>query len=195
VTSLIGFPSTVDERAARVVAGGVVALTATSLAVDQPWLMAPVAAGFAARVLTGPRLSPLGRLATRVVVPRLSGPARPVAGPPKRLAQGMGLMMSVASLVLAARGRRRASRAVRLGLVGAAGLEAFAGVCLACKMFPLLVRVGLASEADCPECSNVWTRLSRPGSRQPANVTPIAGEPAAEADREAEVRPALQASG
>ncbi|MBO0691563.1 MAG: DUF4395 domain-containing protein [Acidimicrobiaceae bacterium] len=179
MSSLIGFPPTVDERAARVVAGGVVAMTATSLASDQPWLMAPVAAGFAARVLTGPRLSPLGRFATRVVVPRLPGPARPVSGAPKRLAQAMGLTMSVASLALAAGGRRRASRAVRFGLVGAAGLEAFAGLCLACKMFPLLVRVGLASEPDCPECTNVWRRLSR---RAPAHAdhTPFsAGDPAA----------------
>lgn len=134
-------------------------MTATSLATDQPWLMAPVAAGFAARVLTGPKLSPLGQLATKVIVPRLPGPSRPVSGAPKRLAQAMGLTMSLASLVLAAVGRRRASRGVRLALLGAAGLEAFAGVCLACKMFPLLVRAGLASGADCPDCANVWTRL------------------------------------
>jgi len=170
MSSVIGFPRTVDERAARVVAGGVVTMTATSLATDQPWLMAPVAAGFAARVLTGPTLSPLGQLATRVVVPRLPGPPRPTPGAPKRLAQAMGLTMSVASLALAAGGHRRASRAARLALVGAAGLEAFAGVCLACKMFPLLVRVGLASEADCPECANIWTRLS-------ARVHHPAGDP------------------
>lgn len=136
-------------------------MTATSLGADQPWLMAPVAAGFAARVLTGPKLSPLGQLATKVIVPRLPGPSRPVSGAPKRLAQAMGLTMSLASLALAAGGRPRASRGVRLALLGAAGLEAFAGVCLACKMFPLLVRAGLASEADCPDCADVWARLSR----------------------------------
>lgn len=179
MSSLIGFPTTVDERAARVVAGGVVAMTTTSLVGDQPWMMAPVAAGFAARVLTGPRLSPLGLLATRVVVPRLPGPPRPVSGAPKRLAQAMGLTMSVASLALAAGGRRRASRVVRLALVGAAGLEAFAGVCLACKMFPLLVRVGLASEPDCPECTNVWTRLSHRESVHAHHAHPPAGKPAA----------------
>lgn len=164
MSGVIGFPEVVDERAARVVAGGVVAATATSLVTDRAWVMAPVAAGFAARVLTGPKLSPLGQFATRVVVPRLPGPARPVAGAPKRLAQGMGLTMSLLSLALAAGGRRRSSRGVRLALVGAAGLEAFAGVCLACKMFPLLVRVGLASEADCEECTNIWSRLSKRGS-------------------------------
>jgi hypothetical protein len=159
MTSLIGFPDTVDERAARVVAGGVVAMTVTSLVTDRPWLLAPVAGGFAARVLTGPKLSPLGRLATQVVVPRLPGPARPVPGPPKRLAQGMGLTMSLSSLVLAGRGRRRAARTVLAMLIGAASLEAFAGICLACKMYPLLARLGLVSEDSCPDCANPWARL------------------------------------
>jgi len=176
MSSLIGFPRTVDERAARVVAGGVVAMTATSLVTDQAWLMAPVAAGFAARVLTGPRLSPLGRFATKVVVPRLPGPARPTSGAPKRLAQAMGLSMSLASLALAATGRPKASRWVRAALVGAAGLEAFAGVCLACKMFPLLVRIGLATEADCEECTDIWTRLSRRAPAHPHQVPESSAE-------------------
>jgi hypothetical protein len=159
VSSLIGFPDTVDERAARVVAGGVVALTTTSLLTDQPWLLAPVAGGFAARVLTGPKLSPLGRFATKVVVPRLSGPPRPVAGPPKRLAQGMGLAMSTTSLTLALLGRRRAARVVLGALIGASSLEAFAGICVACKIFPFLARAGLVSDEACPDCVNPWARL------------------------------------
>jgi hypothetical protein len=170
MTALIGFPDTVDERAARVVAGGVVAITTTSLLTDRPWLLAPVAAGFAARVATGPKLSPLARLATQVVVPRLSGPARPVPGPPKRLAQGMGLTMSVTSL---------AARATLALLVGAAGLEAFAGICLACKLYPFLARVGLVSGDDCPDCVNPWARLEGAGrelldpGRAEAGVEPV----------------------
>jgi hypothetical protein len=50
-------------------------------------------------VLTGPRLSPLGRLAAHVVAPRL-GPPRTVPGPPKRFAQAMGAAMSTAALLL-----------------------------------------------------------------------------------------------
>jgi hypothetical protein len=179
MTALIGFPDTVDERAARVVAGGVVAITTTSLLTDRPWLLAPVAAGFAARVATGPKLSPLARLATQVVVPRLSGPARPVPGPPKRLAQGMGLTMSVTSLALARLGRRRAARATLALLVGAAGLEAFAGICLACKLYPFLARVGLVSGDDCPDCVNPWARLEGAGrelldpGRAEAGVEPV----------------------
>ena len=43
-----------------------------------------LAYGFVARVLTGPTLSPLGQLVTRVVTPALDIEARPVPGPPKR---------------------------------------------------------------------------------------------------------------
>jgi hypothetical protein len=201
MTSLLGFPETVDERAARVVAGGVVALGTTSLVTGQPWLLAPVAGGFAARVLTGPKVSPLALLATRVVVPRLPGPARPVPGSPKRLAQAMGFSLSLSSLVLALKGRRRASRALLGMLIGAASLEAFAGICLACKMFPYLVRLGLANDADCPDCAHPWDRLHH---RSHAPVATgegheqAAGDPASAGrgdGRGAEVRAAEQALG
>ncbi|MGI8492716.1 MAG: DUF4395 domain-containing protein [Acidimicrobiales bacterium] len=159
--SLIGFPDTVDERAARTVAAGVVTTAGVALLSDRLWLTAPLAYGFAARVLTGPKLSPLGQVATRVVVPRLQGPPRPVAGTPKRLAQGMGLALSATALVLGpVMGRRRAARVVLSVLVVAAGLEAFAGICLACKLFPLLVRAGLASVAECADCADPTGRLT-----------------------------------
>src|ERR1700760_2514382 len=38
------------------------------------WLTAVIAYGFIARVATGPTLSPLGQLATRVLAPRLGAP-------------------------------------------------------------------------------------------------------------------------
>src|ERR1700735_1412356 len=100
MANIFEFPNPVNETSARVVAGGVVALTAATVALDQPWLLVPLTYGFAARVLTGPTLSPLGQLATRVVTPRLRIQHRFVPGPPKRLAQGMGLAMSASALVL-----------------------------------------------------------------------------------------------
>ena len=68
---MFGFPNPVNEKAARVVAG-VVALTGVLiLLTGARWLLAPLAYGFWARVLTGPTLSPLGQLVTRVITPRL----------------------------------------------------------------------------------------------------------------------------
>jgi hypothetical protein len=97
---LFAFPNPVNEVSARLVAAGVVALSATLLVFDLPWLLLPLAYGFVARVLTGPTLSPLGQVVTRIVTPALPFAPRPVAGPPKRFAQGIGATLSVAALYL-----------------------------------------------------------------------------------------------
>jgi hypothetical protein len=81
---LFAFPNPVNEVSARLVAGGVIVMTAVAIAADQPWLLAVIAYGFVARVLTGPSLSPLGQLVTRVITPRLHVAASSVPGPPKR---------------------------------------------------------------------------------------------------------------
>ena len=99
MANLIGFPRTVTEKAARTVAAGVVVLALLTAATGAFWLTIPLAYGFWARVLTGPRLSPLGQLATRVIAPRLGAP-KVVPGPPKRFAQAMGVAMSTGALVL-----------------------------------------------------------------------------------------------
>ncbi|MGN6722481.1 MAG: DUF4395 family protein, partial [Marmoricola sp.] len=59
---IIGFPNPVNEKAARTVAGGVLALSVLTLVLsltvshDWLWIVAPLALGFVARVLTGPKL-------------------------------------------------------------------------------------------------------------------------------------------
>ena len=86
---------------------------------------------------------------------RLVG-SRPVPGPPKRLAQGMGFAMSSTALALAATGRKKAAYGVLAGLLGAASLEAFFGYCLACRMFPLLMKAGLVPQGVCEPCGDLW---------------------------------------
>jgi hypothetical protein len=163
MAGLIGFPSTVNEKAARTVAAGVVALTMTAVLTGALWLTIPLAYGFWARALTGPRLSPLGQLATRVIAPRL-GPAKTVPGPPKRFAQAMGAAMSTAAAILALPlGLDTAATVVLLLLAAAASLEAFAGMCLGCEIFRGLMRTGVIPESVCAECADVWSR-GRPQS-------------------------------
>src|SRR5205085_10658883 len=82
MSSLLSFPNPVNEKAARVVAGTVLVAAIVILATGAYWLLIPLAYGFWARALTGPTLSPLGRLAQRVIAPHL-GPAKPVPRPPK----------------------------------------------------------------------------------------------------------------
>src|SRR5437588_12424810 len=95
---LFAFPNPVNEKAARVVAGTVLIAAIVILATGWYWLLIPLAYGFWARVLTGPTLSPLGWTAQNVIAPRL-GARRPVPGPPKRFAQGIGAVMSTIALV------------------------------------------------------------------------------------------------
>ena len=156
---MFSFPNPVNEKAARVVAGCVLATVLVILATTWYWLLIPLAYGFWARVLTGPTLSPLGFLAQRVIAPRL-GPPKPVAGPPKRFAQGMGAAMSTAALVLALiLGDHAAADGVLILFVVAAGLESIFGYCLGCKVFGVLMAVGLVPEAVCAECSDISVRL------------------------------------
>ena len=163
--SLIGFPNPVNEVAARCVAGGVVALTVVTLLLGSLvadgwlWLSLLLAYGFLARVLTGPRLSPLGQLATRVVAPRL-GHEKLVAGPPKRFAQAIGATLTVAAVVFLALGLPGVTIGLLVALAVAAGLESVFGLCLGCKAFAVLIRLGAIPEETCEACANVGLRAS-----------------------------------
>ena len=79
-----------------------------------------LAYGFIARVLTGPTLSPLGQLVTKVITPRLPFDSKPVAGPPKRFAQGVGVAFSVTAAVLALGFGLRGAAYVVLGMLAVA---------------------------------------------------------------------------
>jgi hypothetical protein len=152
---VFSFPHPVDEHAARAVAGGVLLMSLAALAFRQPLVLIPLAYGFWARVLTGPRLSPLGLVATRWVAPRL-GPPKPVAGPPKRFAQAMGATLSTAALGLwYGLGLTTATWAVVATIAVAAFLESVFAVCVGCTVFGLLIRAGVVPEAVCAACADV----------------------------------------
>jgi hypothetical protein len=158
VRNPIGFPNPVNEKAARVVAGGVVLMAITAIAFELEWLLPLIALGFLARVLTGPRLSPLGQFATRVAAPRLGEPKQ-VPGPPKRFAQAMGLTMSTAAVLLYfAFDAPTAAWAVTGVLAAAATLESVFALCLGCQIFAVLMRIGLVPQETCEACANIWAR-------------------------------------
>jgi Domain of unknown function (DUF4395) len=153
VSGLLAFPDPVNEKAARVVAGGVLVIALAALATGAEWLAAVLAVGFLLRVLSGPRFSPLGLLATKVVAPRLGDP-KYVPGPPKRFAQGIGLAVTTAAAILAIGLDDDTAAAVLLAvLVVAAGLESLAGFCLGCRAFALLMRAGLVPQSVCERCA------------------------------------------
>jgi hypothetical protein len=154
---LFSFPDPVNEVSARLVAGVVVLVALATIVLDQPWLTVPLAYGFVARVLTGPTLSPLGQLVTRVVTPRLGLAPRPVPGPPKRFAQGIGAAFSLTAAVLALGFGARGAAYVVLGLLAsAATLESVFAYCLGCKAFALLMRAGVIPQSVCERCNDIW---------------------------------------
>lgn len=157
--NLFTFPNPVNEISARFVAGGVVVLAIAILASRQPWLLVPLAYGFVARVATGPTLSPLGLLATRVLTPALGREPRYCPGPPKRFAQGIGAVFSVTAAVLALGFDLDAAAYALVAILGVfALLEASAGFCLGCKVFQALMRAGVVPESICLECADIWAR-------------------------------------
>jgi hypothetical protein len=170
--SVFGFPRTINEKAARTVAGVVAITGIAALALGAQWLLLPLAYGFWARVLTGPTLSPLAQFATRVAAPRLGAP-KEVAGPPKRFAQALGATMTTAGSICWLAGATTPADVFLALLIAAATLESVFAVCLGCHAFNLLMRVGLIPETVCVECANFTLRSS---SSTATSATPSRGE-------------------
>jgi hypothetical protein len=161
VRGVFNFPNPVNEVSARLLAGGVVIIAVLTIAWNLRWATAILAYGFVARVLSGPTLSPLGQFVTSVVTPRLRLAERLVAGPPKRFAQRMGVGFSVTALILTLLGYWGAAQIVLLFLVAAALLESVFGLCLGCKVFVVLMKVGVVPEDVCERCNDIWSTTPR----------------------------------
>jgi hypothetical protein len=144
---------------ARLVAGGVVVFVAAVFAFQQPWLLAVLAYGFVVRVLTGPTPSPLGLVVTRIVTPGLRLPPRYAPGPPKRFAQAVGALFSVAAAVLVLGFGLETAARVLVAVLGFFALpEAAVGLRLGCMAFAALTRLGLILERMCAACGDIWSR-------------------------------------
>lgn len=153
------FANPVNEKAARTVAFVVLLIGVVGVATSSYWLFVPLAYGFVARVLTGPKLSPLGRIASSVVAPRLGKP-KYVPGPPKRFAQTIGATITTAGAVAGfGLGAHTAGDVLFALIIIAAGLESLAGYCIGCKLFALLMRAGVIPERVCLECADVSRHL------------------------------------
>ncbi len=104
-------------------------------------LLAAQTVVFALGAALGPRRSPYGALFATVVAPRLGPPSETEPTPPLRFAQGVGFVFALIGTVALLTG------AVTLGIV-AAGFALFAallnaafGVCLGCRIYPLIIQL------------------------------------------------------
>jgi hypothetical protein len=158
--ALPSFPNPVNELSARLVAGGVVLLALATIVLDLEWMTVVLAYGFVARVLAGPRFSPLALLVTRVVTPALPVDGRLVPGPPKRFAQLLGAVFTVtAALLTFGFDRFDLAQVVLAILLVPASLEAFVGFCVGCQIFGWLMKAGVIPESVCLECADISRRV------------------------------------
>jgi hypothetical protein len=171
---LLEFPHPVNDKAARVVAGVVAGTSVVALITGWRWLLLPLAYGFVARALSGPRFSPLGLFATRVAAPRLGRP-KLVAGPPKRFAQSIGAVLTVIGAAAVLVGARELSTGVLAIMAGFATLESVFGFCVGCKLFSLLMRVGLVPERTCAACQDITLRRPEATLRLSGSVVAVRG--------------------
>jgi len=158
VSSYFRFPNPVNEKTARLVAGGVVLISLLGLITGWNWLIPVLAVGFLLRVAGGPRYSPMAVFANKVLSPRLGEPTM-VAGPPKRFAQTVGaLVTTIGTLLVFGFGLEGAAPFV-FGIMAAfATLESVFAICVGCKMFAGLMAIGVIPESVCEECANISLR-------------------------------------
>tara|TARA_B100000029_G_scaffold146376_1_gene141687 strand:- start:1590 stop:2078 length:489 start_codon:yes stop_codon:yes gene_type:complete len=160
MNTLFSFPDPVNDYAARFVAAMVVILTISFLATANIWVLIFILYGFLARVLTGPTLSPIGLIATKILVPLFGNPEKLVPGPPKRFAQAIGLVFSAAALIALLFSEISVTRYL-IGILGFfASLEAFIGFCTGCYVFGWLIRFRLIPESVCESCKIDYSTIN-----------------------------------
>lgn len=168
LAKILKFPNPVNEVTARCVAAGVV-LMSLAVVLGWEWVVVPLALGFALRVAAGPRLSPLALLMNKVIVPRLPVAPKLVAGPPKRFAQSIGLVLSTAALIaIYGFGALGLGQVLVAMILVAAFLESAFAFCLGCVIFALLMRANVIPQSVCAECSDISARLTAAEARNVA---------------------------
>ena len=150
---LFSFPNPVNDYAARAVAAIVIILVVLFEITANEFLLLFITYGFLARVLTGPTLSPVGLLATKIIVPALGSPSKLVPGPPKRFAQFIGLLISLsATIALFVFDSPTSARYLMAVICFFASLESILGFCAGCFVFGWLMKLNLIPESVCESC-------------------------------------------
>lgn len=107
---------------------------------------------FSIRVFLIPRYSPLVWISRKIIVPIAGFRKKQVVFKPKRFAAGIGLFMSAAALFFNQTGMVIPAMITIVILALFSFLEAIFRFCAGCKIFGLLMKFGLVSEDECPDC-------------------------------------------
>lgn len=132
-------PNTIDEHAARIVAGMVVALALLSVWPPATLVVLLILADFAIRGWGQRCYSPLCWIANRFVKLIKLQP-RPTYAPPKRFAARIGAAITAVATILHFSGLHMGAAVVIGMLVIAASLETLMGFCIACWVYPFIYR-------------------------------------------------------
>lgn len=160
INKFFTFPELINEISARFVAFGVLLVAVPSLILlvnDNNFayiLLIGLIYGFLARVSSGPKISPLALFVTKILVPKLKKREILVPGPPKRFAQGVGLVFSLFTILFLFLGLNIIAISFLSILILFASLEAFLGFCAGCKVFKIMMDIGLIPEDVCEKCAN-----------------------------------------
>jgi len=158
MTKRFPFPNPANETSARLVAAGVVLISAFFLLTNSTLVLIALTYGFAARVAAGPAFSPLALFVTRIVTPKLNFNHKFVPGPPKRFAQTIGLTFAATALILTLLDYSSAAKLVITALIIAATLESVFAICLGCIMFSFLMKLGVIPASVCESCNDISLR-------------------------------------
>lgn len=108
-------------------------------------LLAAQTVVFALGAAFGPRRSPYGRLFATLVAPRLDAPAETEPVPPLRFAQLVGFVFAAAGTIGFLSGAAAVGSVAAGFALFAALLNAAFGLCLGCRIYPLVARLRPAS--------------------------------------------------
>jgi hypothetical protein len=147
-----GMPEMVNEAVVRGVALQVFLIASVTLVIQSPVPVLFLAADFFLRTAGGSRFSPLAFVSRKITVQFPVFRHRRITARPKRFAAGIGLTISLSAAVFFFFDLP-VGMLVSIGLLALFSfLEAFLKFCAGCKIFSLLIRLGIASEDLCTDC-------------------------------------------
>ena len=159
--NFFSFPELINDVAARFVASTVIInclLIIFCMAINSEfsfYLSLFLFYEFLARTSSGPKISIIALLVTKIIVPKLDINEKMLPGPPKRFAQFIGLILSIAITVFIFLQIQYLAVFFISILVFFASLEAFLGYCFGCKVFKFLMSVNLIPKKVCEKCNDL----------------------------------------
>ena len=153
--SIFSFPETINEYAARTVAGFIVIMALTYLYSHNIYLLIFMVYGFLARVVAGPSLSPIALLVTKIIIPQMGNPYAECPGPPKRFAQFVGLIFTSSAFYCIIRGESTTAYLLIGVLAFFASLESIMGFCAGCWFFKQMMKWGWIPQRVCEKCNDI----------------------------------------